>query len=76
MNAMKEGLYTSAELRELVNIRHKKTFSENYLNPAISLGLIGMTHPNSPNSPTQKYFLISKQSLTTKKKITPIAKEK
>jgi hypothetical protein len=36
------------------------SFRINYLEPALSAGLIEMTQPDSPRSPTQKYRLIAK----------------
>ena len=38
----------------------RRNFLEKYLTPAIELGLVEMTQPNSPRSPTQKYRLTPK----------------
>lgn len=38
----------------------RRNFLEKYLTPAIELGLVEMTQPNSPRSPTQKYRLTAK----------------
>ena len=38
----------------------RRNFLEKYLTPAIELGLVEMTQPNSPRSPTQKYRLTQK----------------
>ena len=38
----------------------RRNFLEKYLSPAIELGLVEMTQPNSPRSPTQKYRLTEK----------------
>jgi hypothetical protein len=38
-----------------LNLKHRPTFRRNYLNPALAAGLIAMTQPESPRSPTQKY---------------------
>ncbi len=38
----------------------RRNFLEKYLSPAIELGLVEMTQPNSPRSPTQKYRLTDK----------------
>lgn len=48
---------TARELMERLKLRHKPTFRKNYLNPAIEAGLIEMTEPDSPRSPTQRYRL-------------------
>ena len=47
----------TGELLQRLSLRHKPTFRKNYLNPALDLGLIEMTEPDSPRSPTQRYRL-------------------
>ena len=55
---MKSGEAKSAtELMQLLNLRHLPTFRRNYLKPALEAGLLRMTQPDSPNSPTQRYRL-------------------
>ncbi|TDQ40152.1 hypothetical protein DFQ45_101287 [Thiopseudomonas denitrificans] len=51
---------------QAVSLRHRATFLENYLNPALDAGLIEMTQPDAPRSPTQKYRLtaLGRQLLT------------
>ena len=44
------------ELMEHVGLKHKLTFRDNYLKPALELGLILMTVPDKPKSSKQKYF--------------------
>jgi len=46
---------TSKELMELVGLKHRPTFRENYLLPAMEQGLIEMTIPDKPNSSKQRY---------------------
>lgn len=50
---------TSDELLRRLGLRHKPTFRKNQLNPALASGLIEMTEPDSPRSPTQRYRLTS-----------------
>ncbi len=38
-----------------LNLSHRQTFRENYLNPALEAGLIEMTNPQSPTARNQKY---------------------
>lgn len=45
------------ELMAEVGLAHKATFRANYLKPALTAGLIEMTDPDSPRSPTQRYLL-------------------
>ena len=56
-------------MKEILGLKHGPTFRANYLGPALSSGLAGMTQPDSPRSPTQKYRLTEKgQRLLNKKK--------
>lgn len=50
----------ATDLMERLQLSHKPTFRANYLNPALKLGLIEMTDPDSPRSPVQKYRLTDK----------------
>ena len=49
---------SSDELLRRLGLRHKPTFRKNYLSPALAAGVIQMTEPDSPRSPTQRYRLI------------------
>lgn len=53
---------TAAELMARLDLRHKPTFRQNYLNPALAAGLVEMTEPASPRSPTQRYRLMPRKS--------------
>jgi predicted HTH transcriptional regulator len=48
------------EVMQRVGISSRSTFVYDYLQPAIQSGLVEMTQPNSPKSPTQKYRLTAK----------------
>ena len=48
---------TSDQLLGRLGLRHKPNFRKNYLNPALASGVIEMTAPDSPRSPTQRYRL-------------------
>lgn len=54
---IKDQELSTKELISGLSLRHRPTFIENYLNPCLELGLIEMTQPESPRSPTQKYRL-------------------
>ena len=43
-----------------LHLNHRPTFLYDYLQPSLSGGLIEMTHPHSPKTPTQKYRLTEK----------------
>ena len=59
LSVMKAGeSYANRELMDLVGIRHRPTFRDNYLLPCIGAGMIEMTEPDKPNSRNQKYRLL------------------
>lgn len=45
------------QLLQALSLKHKPTFRQNYLKPALDARLIEMTQPDSPRSPTQRYRL-------------------
>lgn len=65
--ALKSGAKSTKYLMEVAGLKHRPGFLENYLQPALKLGLIEMTQPDSPRSPTQKYRLttLGKQILAS-----------
>jgi ATP-dependent DNA helicase RecG len=58
--ALKSGPQSAGELRELLELKHRPTFRQNYLHPALEKGLIENTIPDKPNSRLQKYRLTEK----------------
>ena len=44
----------------LVGLKHRETFLDNYLNPAIKTGFVRLLYPDSPRHPRQKYLLTVK----------------
>lgn len=52
-----KGELNRAELMERLDLKDRVNFKRNYLDPALVAGLIEMTQPDSPRSPTQKYRL-------------------
>jgi hypothetical protein len=49
--------FSSNQLMEILQLRHRPTFLYTYIQPAIELGLIEQTIPDKPNSSLQKYRL-------------------
>lgn len=62
--ALLHGEMASGELREALGIKHRPTFRENYLHPAIEAGLIEYTIPDRPNSRLQKYRITNQGRAT------------
>ncbi len=54
------GEMSRGELQHVLNLKHRDSFVENYLQPALTAGLIEMTIPNKPTSRNQKYRLTTK----------------
>lgn len=46
---------STTEIMQKLSLSHRATFRKNYLNPALELGLIKMSNPDSPRSPKQTY---------------------
>ena len=61
ISSMADKKYSTAELMELVGIKHRPTFLYNYLQPAIEAGFIALTIPDKPTSPNQRYYLTNKE---------------
>lgn len=55
-----DGEMSRQELQELLGLKDKRNFRENYLNPAIETELIKMKYPEKPTTSKQKYFLTEK----------------
>ena len=54
------GEMVLSEMMDLLGLKHHHYFRLNFLNPALKLGLISMTLPDTPKSPHQKYYLTEK----------------
>jgi len=54
------GTNTSGTLRSFLGIKHRPTFRDNHLHPALDAELIEMTIPEKPSSSKQKYRLTDK----------------
>jgi predicted HTH transcriptional regulator len=58
--ALALGEMAPSAMWERLGLKHRPTFRENYLRPALGRGLIEPTIPDKPNSPLQKYRLTEK----------------
>jgi len=45
------------KMQDLLGLRDKRNFRENYIEPALRDGLIRMKYPESPKHPKQRYLL-------------------
>ena len=48
------------QIQRALGLKDRKNFRLAYLSPALEAGLIEMTQPDTPSSPTQKYRLTFK----------------
>ena len=55
-----KGEMSVMEMMMALKLGGRRNFLEKYLSPAIESGLVEMTQPDSPRSPTQKYRLTEK----------------
>ena len=55
-----QGARGTKELMQSLGLKHRPSFLEGYLNPALQRHLVEMTQPDSPRSPTQQYRLTEK----------------
>ena len=60
INAIGENWYPLYKLMENMGFASRPMFVKNYLNPAITLGLIKLEKPESPKAPNQRYGLTDK----------------
>jgi predicted HTH transcriptional regulator len=58
--SLQDGEKSASELRNILNIKHRPTFRDNYLHPALDAEFIEMTIPEKPTSRLQKYRLTPK----------------
>ncbi|ACH84228.1 MULTISPECIES: AlbA family DNA-binding domain-containing protein [Acidithiobacillus] len=54
------------ELMQSLNLKHRPSFLEDYLNPALQQRFVELTQPDSPRSPTQKYRLTAQGKVLLK----------
>jgi len=47
-------------MQNVLELKHREHFVENYLNPALNDGYIEMIYPDSPFHPNQRYRLTKK----------------
>ena len=53
-------ILATKEMMELIGLKDKSNFLENYLYPAIGLDLVEPLYPENPKHPRQKYRLTEK----------------
>ena len=58
-SAMGNDILSAAEIMERLGLSNRASFRRDYLNPALSQGVIEMTMPDKPRSRNQKYRLRS-----------------
>ena len=57
LDVMESGIpYTTQELMEMLDMKSRVSFRENYLLPALKNGLVKMLYPDSPTSKNQTYY--------------------
>ena len=62
MTAIGDDILATKELMERVGLKHRPTFRNNYLLPALKLGLIEMTIPDKLNSSKGRCYKVKGSS--------------
>ncbi len=65
LKALENHTLSAQELMTKLNLKHRPTFRQNYLNPALEAELIERTIPEKPNSRNQKYRKIRSNGSAT-----------
>lgn len=60
LRVLSVGDMTLSEAMKKLSLVHRPTFRSNYVHPALKMGLVEMTQPDAPRSPTQRYHLTMK----------------
>ncbi len=60
LKQLEDGEKSSGELRKALGLKHRPTFRENYLHPALEQEFIELTIPEKPSSRLQKYRITEK----------------
>ncbi|MBE0556186.1 MAG: Fic family protein [Proteobacteria bacterium] len=60
LRILSAGDMTLSEAMKKLSLAHRPTFRSNYVHPALKMGLVEMTQPAAPRSPTQRYHLTMK----------------
>lgn len=60
LNLLRDGPHTAAQLLAGLGLSHRPTLRANYLRPALALGLVEMTRPESPTAKNQAYRLTAR----------------
>ncbi|UBD70815.1 putative DNA binding domain-containing protein [Bacteroides cellulosilyticus] len=55
-----ENLYSVKEMMQLMQLKDRENFLNNYLTPSIYAGWVEPLYPNQPKHPKQKYYLTEK----------------
>jgi predicted HTH transcriptional regulator len=55
-----DGEHSRAEIQEMMGLKDAEHFRKSYLNPAVEAGLVELTIPEKPRSPSQRYRLADK----------------
>ena len=69
---LKDGPLSARDAMKCLQLIHRPTFVYDYLQPALEAGLVEMTQPNSPKSPSQKYRLTVKKNQMPHEPTTPV----
>ena len=56
-----DGEMKSADIQNLLQLKHRENFRDNYLIPALNEGILEMTNPDKPNSVDTMFSLTNQR---------------
>ena len=56
LEVLQDYTMSANEIMSLLGMKSKVSFRQNYLKPAIEMGLVGLSEPNTPTNRNQRYF--------------------
>jgi hypothetical protein len=60
LRVLSVGAMTLSDVMKKLSLAHRPNVRSNYVHPALKMGLVEMTQPEAPRSPTQRYRLTPK----------------
>ena len=66
LQVMTDAPMSVREMMELLGLRHRPSFMQNYLQPAIQAGLVRRLYEDKENHPRQRYLLTPRAMLARK----------
>lgn len=60
VEAIGANKYSTKELMEILQLKNRRYFTNDYLRPSVEHGFVTPVYPEQPKHPKQKYYLTEK----------------